>query len=203
MRIWPLLPLILFASSALAAQQMAGEAKPPASEARQPATLVGDEPQRPVEQVRAAIRAEAQRLYGEECGTVTLPDRAIVPVEVTGGGLPEYLVLFGRGICEVDGGSGRWLGSGGAVVQFWLASGGPPRMLLEHQMHGFTTREDGLVSDQHGGFCPGGAGPSACLVFYRWNERDRTLEVVERRYYDGATPEQPPRMQWGYEQISR
>ena len=67
------LPFVLFASALNAEPRMAGEAKPPAGDAGQPATLVGHEPQRPVEQVRAAIRAEAQRLYGEECGTVTCP----------------------------------------------------------------------------------------------------------------------------------
>ena len=75
-------------------------------------------------------------------------------------------------------------------------------MLLEHQMHGFTLTADGLLSDQHAGFCPGGAGPNTCLVRYRWNDRDRTLEVAERRYLDGSTSEQPPRMEWGYEQLS-
>ena len=168
-----------------------------------PATLVGREAQTPVETVRATIRAEAQRLYGEECGTVTLPDRAFEPIEITGGGLPEYAVLFGRGMCVGDGSSNRWQGTGGAVVQVWLASGGPPRMLLEHSMHGFSVSPRGLVSLQHGGYCPGGAGPGMCLVSYQWNDQDRTLEVAHRRLYDYQHPGEPPRMNYSYEAISR
>ena len=167
------------------------------------AVLVGEEPQRPVQAVRAAVRAEAQRLYGEECGQVILPDRAFEPIEITGGGHPEYAVLLGRGMCAGDGGSGRWQGSGGVLVQAWLASGGPPRMLLEHQMHGFSPVPRGLLSLQHGGFCPGGAGPGMCLVQYEWNDRDRTLDVVHRRLYDHQHPGSPPRMSYEYEAISR
>ena len=171
--------------------------------ADQPATLVGHEPQTPVEKVRAAIRAEANRLYADECGSVQLPDRAFEPIEITGGGHPEYAVLFGRGLCVGDGGSGRWQGSGGSLVQVWLASGGPPRMLLEHSMHGFSPGPRSFLSLQHGGFCPGGAGPGVCLVQYEWNDRDRSLEAVHRRFYDGSARLQPPRMSYDYEAISR
>ena len=168
-----------------------------------PATLVGREAQTPVEAVRATIRTEVQRLYADECGTVTLPDRAFEPIEITGGGLPEYAVLLGRCTCVRDGGSGRWQGTGGSVVQLWLASGGPPRMLLEHSMHGFSVGPRSFLSLQHGGFCPGGAGPGMCLVQYEWNERDRSLEVAHRRLYDDRHPGTPPRMNYDYEAISR
>ena len=169
----------------------------------QPTTVAGHEPQTPVEKVRAAVRAEANRLYADECGAVQLPDRAFEPIEITGGGHPEYAVLFGRGICVGDGSSGRWQGTGGSMVQIWLASGGPPRMLIEHSMHGFSVGPRSMTSLQHGGFCPGGAGPGSCLVQYEWNERDRTLEVVHRRYFDGAQRLQPPRMAYDYHAISR
>jgi hypothetical protein len=191
----------------LAACTVAGctPAEPPLliDDSEAPATLVGNEAPTPVEKVRTAIREEATRLYADECGEVLLPDRAFEPVEITGGGLPEYAVLLGRGTCVRDGSSGRWLGSGGAVVQVWLASGGPPRMLLEHQMHGFLPVPRGFLGLQHGGFCPGGAGPGMCLVQYEWNDRDRTLEVAHRRLYDYQHPGTPPRMSFDYETISR
>ena len=157
----------------------------------------------PVEEVRSAVRAEAQRLYGKECGQVTVPDRAFVPVEFTGGGNPEYAVLLGRARCARWGASAPWQGTGGAVVQFWLASGGPPRMMLERQMHGFTATGEGIVSAQHGGYCPDGAGPNRCMVQYRWNDRDRSLEVVKRDLVDGVDDDVHPPLEWTYEAISR
>jgi hypothetical protein len=189
---WPLALALLLAGCAA-----------PRGDPQAPAVAVGHEPPPAVEAVRAVVRAEAQRLYGEECGRVIVPDRAIVPIEVTGGGLPEYAVLLGRATCAAIGGSQTWQGTGGAVVQVWLASGGPPRMLLEHQMHGFSPAGDRLVTSQHGGFCPGGAGPGVCLVTYRWNDRDRTLEVESRRLIDDAHPGAEPAMEFDHEAISR
>jgi hypothetical protein len=174
------------------------------ADADAPARPVGVEAAPLPDAVRAAVQAEAQRLYGGECGEVSVPARALVPVEVTGGGLPEYAVLFGRVGCAVDGGpTTRWQGTGGAMVQVWLASGGPPRMLLEHQMHGFSAERDRLVTLQHGAFCPGGAGPGVCEVIYRWNDKDRALEVASRRLIDDAHPGPEPHLQFGYEAISR
>jgi hypothetical protein len=188
-----LLPLLLLAACASA----------PRGDPQQPATVVGREPPMEVQAVKAAVRTEAQRLYGAECGRVILPDRAFEPVEVTGGGSPEYAVLLGRATCQAIGNSQLWQGTGGALVQVWLASGGPPRMLLEHQMHGFTPVPRGFLSLQHGAFCPGGAGPGVCLVQYEWNEKDRTLEVVHRQPYDDQHPGRPRTMDFDYEQISR
>lgn len=175
----------------------------PLGDPQAPATLVGQEPAADIEVVRAAVRAEAQRLYGAECGRVELPGRAFEPIEVTGGGAPEYAVLFGRGVCQTAGSSMVWQGTGGAMVQVWRASGGRPRLLLEHQMHGFTPTPTGLLSLQHGGFCPGGTGAGVCLVTYAWNDRDRTLEVVSRRLFDDDRAGAPPSMAFGYEKISR
>jgi len=193
-------PLVL--ASMLAA---CAPAEPPLliDDSEAPATVVGREVQTPIAAVRAAVRAEARRLYADECGDVTLPDRAFEPIEITGGGLPEYAVLLGRGLCVGDGSSNRWQGTGGSVVQVWLASGGPPRMLLEHSMHGFSVVPRGLLSLQHGGYCPGGAGPGMCLVQYQWNDQDRALEVAHRQLYDYRHPGQPPRMNYDYEAISR
>ena len=172
-------------------------------EAGSPAKVVGREAPTPIETVRATVRQEVRRLYADECDDVTLPDRAFEPIEITGGGLPEYAVLLGRGICARDGSSGRWQGTGGTVVQVWLTSGGPPRMLLEHSMHGFSVSPRGFLSLQHGGYCPGGAGPGMCLVSYQWNDQDRALEVAHRRLYDYRHPGQPPRMGYEYQAISR
>lgn len=175
----------------------------PLGDAQAPAVMVGRESAAALDGVRSAIRAEARRLYGPECGDVSLPDRAFETVEITGGGAPEYVVLLGRGLCRAAGSSAVWQGTGGALVQVWLASGGPPRMLLEHQMHGFTPTPRGLLSLQHGGFCPGGAGPGLCLVTYAWNDKDRTLEVVDRRLYDDQHPGAAPAMDFDYQHISR
>ena len=153
-------------------------------------------------EITSVIRADAQRSYGPECGRVTVPDRAFIPVELTGGGLPEYAVTFGRVHCEATGGAGPWTGTGGVMMQFWIGSGGPARLLLEHSMFGFTIEPERLVSLQHGAFCPGGAGPSMCLVSYAWNDKDRRLDVVARRFYEGDGNE-PPRMARGYEELSR
>jgi hypothetical protein len=148
-----------------------------------PATIINHEPAPDVNDVHAAIASEAQRLYGAECDEVRVPERAIEAVELTGGGHAEFAVFFARVQCSADGGpTTRWHGTGGAMVQFWLASGGPPRLLLEHSMFGFSPADDfpGLITHQHGGYCPDGAGPNICEVVYRWNDRDRTLEVIRR-----------------------
>lgn len=155
-----------------------------------------------IESVREMARAQGQLIYGAQCGEVRLPDRAFEPIEISGDNRPEYAVLLGRANCERDGGANRWLGTGGANVQIWSATG-EPRMLLEHSMHGFSVGPRGMISLQHGGFCPGGSGPGMCLVQYEWNDRDRTLEVVHRQMYDDRHPGQPPRMSFDYETISR
>jgi hypothetical protein len=158
----------------------------------------------PLSLVRRAVRTEAQRLYGRDCGRVTIPDRAFLPVEITGANNPEFAVLFGRARCEKWGNSSqRWSGTGGPIVQFWYASDGPARMLLERTMMGFTPKPAGLVSVQHGTTCPGGAGPNPCVVTYRWNEKDRALEVTSRVFIDGKRFRHTPNMRYEYEQISR
>ena len=173
-----------------------------------PSQPLGDEPAPDMNIVHAVIAAEAQRLYGEECGQVYVPERAVVAVELTGGGGPEYAVLFSRVQCRTDGGATtRWQGTGGAMVQFWLASGGPPRMLLEHQMLGFSPADAfaGLITHQHGAFCPGGAGPNICEVNYRWNDRDRALEVTSRTALEeGAEIDRRAQaLRFGYDELAR
>ena len=170
--------LLLLASSGV----LVSCASLPAGDPEQPAVVVGresDHPESHIERMKAVIRQDAQISYGAECGTIAVPDEAFVPVEITGGGLPEMAVSFGRVRCGI--GATRFSGTGGVMVQFWLGSGGPVRLLLEQQMHGFTPAVRELVTMQHGGFCPGGAGPDQCRVTYGWNDQDRRLEVVERR----------------------
>ena len=194
----------IFSVGLLLASQNAGMAMPP-PRPRSPVPEIRMEGAREsLPAVRAAVRAEAQRLYGRDCGKVTIPDRAFLPVEITGANNPEYAVLFGRAQCAKWGGtSQRWSGTGGPLVQFWFASDGPARLLLERAMHGFTPTGNGLRSLQHGTYCPGGAGPNPCLVTYRWNEKDRALEVVKRTFIDGARIKTAPRMRFEYEALSR
>ena len=172
-----------------------------------PTEVTGEEPAMDMNEIHAAISAEAQRLYGGGCGTVRVPERAIETVELTGGGPGEYAVFFSRVECAADGGvTTRWTGTGGAMVQFWLASGGPPRLLLEHSMHGFSPSDaiPGLITHQHSAYCPGGSGPNICEVIYRWNDQDRTLDVVRRTaLQDSVELDQKRRtLRFGYEAVS-
>src|SRR5688500_18137106 len=82
-------------------------------------TMVGRSPPLPVEAVRKAARAEANRRYGKDCGTVTIPDTAFAPVEVTRGGDPEYAVFFGRARCDANGAMTWFSGTGGAQIELW------------------------------------------------------------------------------------
>jgi hypothetical protein len=193
------------------AAQAGGRAPPPAitpppppRRRHSPSYIPMEGAREPVALVKSAVRAEAQRLYGRDCGRVTLPDRAFVPIELTGARNPEYAVLFGRAQCQRWGGSSqRWSGTGGPVVQFWFASDGPARLLLERPMMAFTPTSPGLRSLQHGTACPGGAGPNPCLVTYRWNGKDRALEVASRLFIDGRRTRNVPTMRYEYEEISR
>ena len=151
------------------------------NEAEQHATIVGRETDNPgahMARLKDVIRRDARVSYGDECASIEIPGNAFILVEITGGGLPELAVNFGRVRCGEA--LTRFSGTGGAMVQFWVGSGGPVRLLLEHQMHGFTADGTRLITMQHGAFCPGGAGPDQCRVIYEWNDQDRRLDVVER-----------------------
>jgi hypothetical protein len=167
-----------------------------------PTTRVGaetDDEAAVLARLEQTIRADALASYGAECGTVEVPDDAFIPVEITGGGIPELALPLGRIRCGI--GANRFSGTGGVVVQFWIGSGGPPRLLLEQQMHGFTPASDRLVTVQHGSFCDGGAGPDLCRVVYRWSDRDRRLGVVERRRLSDLG--QIEEMRYGHESLYR
>jgi hypothetical protein len=190
-------------SIALLCLSLAGcSAPPPPSDPQQPAIIIGretDDPAGHLARMKAVIRQDAVTSYGAECGGIEVPDRAFIPVEITGGGLPELAVPFGRVICP-DHGLNRFSGTGGVMVQFWIGSGGPVRLLLEQNMHGFTPGERRLVTWQHGGYCPDGAGPDQCRVTYAWDEEGRRFEIVERRLASTLPPETP---RYGYELLSR
>lgn len=166
-----------------------------------PARPMTDEPGWLTDRLRQAIVADAQRSYEPECGQVLVPDRAMIPIEFTGGGIPEFAVPFGRVICVATGGSGPWQGTGGVMVQFWAGGGGPPRLLLEQQMHGFSIEGGTIITYQHGGSCPDGAGPDMCRVTYLWDDQARRLEVTERALLSELQLE--PKMEFGYEELSR
>ena len=167
---------------------------------------VWTEPGLDMNAIHAAIQTEAQRLYAGECGEVRVPERAIETIELTGGGAAEYAVFFSRVQCAADGGpTTRWQGTGGAVVQFWLASGGAPRLLLEHSMLGFSPTGNELITHQHGGFCPNGAGPNVCEVVYRWNGNDRRLDVVSRTALESSAEidRRAATLRFGYQDVLR
>lgn len=182
----------------------------PAASAR-PADGTSDMPPPPshaeqIERMKLLIRQDAQQSYGRECGLVTIPDRAFIPVELGGDDFPELAVSFNRVLCPARGLT-NFSGTGGVMMQFWRmnrgydGSSGPVRLLLEQQMHGFSPSRGGLVTMQHGIACPGGAGPDQCRVVYRWDDREHRLDVTERRL--ASSLGQVPPMVYGYETISR
>jgi hypothetical protein len=201
--------LVLSCAGAAAQTPAHDEATAPSAVAT-PAPGAEELPARPMtdelgwmtDRLRQAIVADAQRSYEPECSQVLVPDRAMIPIEFTGGGITEYVVPFGRVVCVATGGPGPWQGTGGVLLQFWVGgAGGPPRLVLEQSMHGFTIEERRLITYQHGAYCPGGAGPDICRVTYAWNERDRRLEVTERALLSEL--QIVPKMEFGYEELSR
>ena len=162
-----------------------------------PTMVVGRVAPMPLDHVMDAARAELRRREGMHCKELIIPDEAFVPVEITGGGDPEYAVILSHARC--DGAASYFTGTGGAVIQFWSASGDAPILLLSHSMHGFTPTAEGMISLQHGGYCPGGAGPGTCLVTYVWEGEDG-FQVGSRKLFDYLHPGEPPAMRydWNY-----
>ena len=163
-----------------------------------PATMVGRQAPLPIDKVMDAARAELRRREGMHCKQLTIPDEAFVPVEVTTGGDPEYAVFLSHARC--DGAASYFTGTGGGVIQIWSANGDAPMLLMSHSMHGCTPTKDGLVSVQHGAYCPGGAGPGMCVVTYDWHGPEDGFEVRSRRLYDYQHPGEPPAIayDWNY-----
>jgi len=166
----------------------------------QATVAVGRQPPLSLETVRSAVRAEANRRFRTDCGTVTIPDSAFVPVEVTGGGYPEYAVFFAQARCIATGLNVEFATAGDALVQFWSASGDVPELLLGRAMRGFTPTGAGLLSFQHGGSCDGGVGAQTCVVTYGWRGPSDGLEVRSRRLFGPGRPGAAPRIEydWNY-----
>lgn len=162
-----------------------------------PATMAGTQPPLSADAVRAAARAELRRREGMHCKELVIPAEAFVPVEVTGGGDPEYALFLSQARC--DGAASYFTGTGGGVIQIWSASGDAPILLMHHSMHGFTPTGNGLVSVQHGGYCSGGAGPGMCVVTYDWRGPEDGFEVRSRRLYDYQHPGEPPAIAYAWD----
>ena len=151
-----------------------------------------------IETVRAAARAEANRLHARQCGTVEIADDVFAPVEVTGGGTPEYAMTFGRALCTSQRAYSVFSGTGGSTVQIWSAGGDVPRLLFEHMMFGLTPTSEGFLSFQHGSACPGGSGPGVCLVTYAWSPTGDGFQVRSRTLYDDRNPGRLPRIAYDW-----
>ena len=164
----------------------------------QATTAVGRQSPIPAEAVLQAARREADRRFGKACRTVTIPDAAFAPVEVTGGGDPEYAVFLGGARCETVGASTYFSSTGDGPIQIWSASGDEPMLLLHHSMRGFTPTGNGLVSFQHGAFCDGGVGAQTCVVSYTWRGPEDSLEVSSRRLLGPGRPGKAPAMAYGW-----
>jgi hypothetical protein len=180
---------ILLPACALAACAPS-EPQLPVDPGNAPTTLVGRQQPLPIDAVMDAARAELRRRQRIHCRQLVIPDEAFVPVEVTTGGDPEYAVFLSHARC--DGAASFFTGTGGGVIQIWSASGDAPILLMHHSMHGFTPTKDGLVSVQHGAYCPGGAGPGRCVVTYDWRGPEDGFEVRSRRLYDYQHPGEVP-----------
>ncbi len=158
---------------------LVASAAPPIAQTAEPATPTLPASRNvPVQVARAAVRAEARRVYGSTCGEVRLPNSAFIPIEISGGGTSEYAVLFDRGTCVRS--RNQWQNTGGSLVQFWRVTDGSARLLREQYAYGFTPTRDGVQSLRHMNFCPN-LNSGLCIVTYRWDKSDRKLEVANRR----------------------
>ncbi len=130
--------------------------------------------------LRSAAREAAETRFAAECGTVTVPDRAFLPIDITGDGQDSYVLSFARVGCEKI--PALWATPGNSLFQVWTNAGGNPRLVLEQPMAGF--RHDYktamLITDQQGRSCPAGSGVETCRVVYRWDRTARALIIVER-----------------------
>jgi hypothetical protein len=131
--------------------------------------------------LRAAARTAAEIRFTAQCGTLRVPDRAFLPIDITGDGHDSYVLSFARVDC--DRAPSLWSTAGNTLFQVWTNVDGTPRLILEEAMAGF--RHDYktamLITDQRGSSCPAGTGSDICRVVYRWDPAARTLVVAERQ----------------------
>jgi hypothetical protein len=131
--------------------------------------------------LRSAARTTAQIRFSAQCGTVTVPDRAFLPIDITGSGRDAYVLSFARVACEKT--PSLWSAADEALFQVWTNDDGKPRMVLEQRMAGFRHdyKSATLITDQRGSSCPAGVNSDTCRVVYRWDPATRMLVVVERQ----------------------
>jgi hypothetical protein len=129
--------------------------------------------------VKNAARSAAQLRFAKACGTLTIPDTAFLPVDITGGG-HDYVLSFARTACANK--PDLWWGREGSLFQLWIAENNSPRLVLEQYMDGF--RQDRkstlLVTDQRRSSCGATAADEICRVVYRWNPAARSLLIQEQ-----------------------
>jgi hypothetical protein len=132
--------------------------------------------------VRTVARAAAEARFAEQCGSIDIPARAFLPVNITSDGRDDYMLSFARVLCEKK--ASLWNAAGGPLFQLWTDDGGKPRMLLEENMQAFRhdLKSEYLVTDQLGANCPGAAGPQICRVVYRWDRTSHVLKIVDRQF---------------------
>jgi hypothetical protein len=131
--------------------------------------------------LRTAARAAAQSRFAAQCETVTVPDRAFLPIDIAGEGHHFYVLSFARVGCEKA--PSLWATHGKTLFQLWTDEDGHPRMVLEKPMDGFRHdyKSATLITDQRGSSCPTGDGADTCRVVYRWDRATGRLIIVERQ----------------------
>jgi hypothetical protein len=131
--------------------------------------------------LRTAARTSAQIRFSAECGTLTVPDRAFLPIDITGDGRDAYVLSFARVVCEKT--PSLWSAAHKTLFEVWTDDGGNPRMILEQRMAGFRHdyKSPTLITDQQGNSCPGTLGSETCRIVYRWDPTARDLVIVARQ----------------------
>jgi hypothetical protein len=131
--------------------------------------------------LRAAARAAAQSRFAAQCGTVTVPDRALLPIDIAGDGHDSYVLSFARVDCEAT--PSLWSTAGKTLFQVWTNVDGKPHLVLEAPMAGFRHdyKSPMLITDQRGSSCPASTNSDICRVVYRWDATRRMLVIVERQ----------------------
>jgi hypothetical protein len=132
-------------------------------------------------ELRVAARNAAEARFASLCGTVTVPERAFLAIEITGDGHNDYVLSFARAACRKN--PALWVGTGESLFQVWTDEGGDPRMILEQNMRGFRHdyKSAVLTTDQRGDSCPGGESSEICRVLYRWDPPSSALTIAERQ----------------------
>ena len=146
--------------------------------------------------VKQTARAAAETRFAPICGTVSIPDRAFLPIDMTASG-HDYVLSFARADCGRK--TDLWIGKEGSLFQVWTADQDRPRLALEQNMEGFRHdyKSAVLITDQRGGACGTSVGAEICRVVYRWNPAIRALVIVRRERMPAEALPVPGRRQPG------